>query len=260
MPVVQDSRMTEDALEFSEGFLIAVANNKNQEVQEFLELEPTLIYARDELGNTAINDLIIGGTQADLDTLRIILEVAQENGVLPDYRLANNRGHDAYHALQVHMEELATGLNDRFIELVDPALYARIIARIDAEEIATQAAERDALHAREEDYFDRNPNHELTQQLANGARIYTALTEESTNDAFKDLFTKQSSFYNFDEEKKFNAMNAELDAILKGFSFTPKPISFVNLESDLSIIVIPQEISDFLGKFYEYFFENHDHQ
>lgn len=267
MPTIQDSRMTEDAKDAVEEFFISVANNNNEEVREFLELEPTLIYARDENGSTAIHCLIVMGRPADLATLRAILEVAQQNNVLPDYRLPDNDGHNAYQMLQVHAGQ---ELNIEFAAAIGIHVTTRITNSVYTEEeyedLQRTADEyfrdlntRDTLQ-RENAYFNGNPNHRLIEQMGGGAKIYTALIDETYSNSMKDLFAGNKLLTNFDDEKKFNQMNAEVDAFLKSVSFAPKT-SFLlsSLESD-SLIIIPQEISDIFGKIYDYFLGNSDHQ
>lgn len=249
----QDSRMTEDAKELVEDFFVLIANNNNDSLRDALELEPTLIYARDEIGDTAIQSLIVMGRPTDLVTLRVILEVIQETRVLPDYTQTNNRGDNTYVSLQVHAGET---LNRDFAAAIGVHLSTP-----SASSSVYTSAQHAALSEAEDAYFNGNQAHKMISKIAGKATIYTALTDESTyGDELKDLFSKQSLFYNLDGLQKFNSMNAEVDTILKDLSFAPaKPFIFNGLESEPALIIIPQELSDLFGKVYDYFFANHDH-
>jgi len=250
----QDSRMTAAALDAVEEFFTAIAINENEMVRGFLEMEPTLIYARNEIGNTVVQSLILSGQRVDLATLRVILEATQETGVLPDYRLQNEDGDNTYVSLQVHAGET---LNRDFAAAIGVHLSTP-----SASSSAYTSGQHAALSQAENAYFNGNQAHKMISKIAGKSTIYTALTDEPTyGDELKDLLSKQSLFYNLDGQQKFNSMNAEVDAILKDISFAPaNPFIFSGLESEPALVVIPQELSDLFGKVYDYFFANHDHQ
>ena len=220
MTIIQDSRMTEDAKDAADAFLSAVAANDNEMVRGFLEMEPTLIYSRDENGNTAISELILRGTPEDLITLRAILEVAEQNDVLPDYNIRNNNGYSAYQMLQVHAGE---ELNIQFAAAIGIHVttrltgnvytdeeYARLRAQED--EYFRERDEREAQRQREDGYFNGNRNHQFLEDVNKGARINTALVDDQS-----DSFRLKDLFNNLNKEKNINQINAEVDEILKNF-------------------------------------------
>lgn len=283
MPIIQDSRMTEEAKESAEDFLDSIALCDEPDLVEFaldlLREHPTLIYARDENGNTAINHAIVSGTQNNLIALRAILAVARENEVLPDFRIENEDGGNAYHMLQVHVDRR---INDEFAaelgidvsdinERYEQRCEQRRIEEVEhleavaarAREIWNAQLEREAQQRREDEYFNDNPRHKTIDKLTTGkTTIYTALTDEPTySDELKDLFSKQNYLFNpnnFDAQKEMNKMEAEMKDILEGFSFTPKSFAFASLESESSFIIIPQDLGNFFYKLHDYLFGNQD--
>jgi hypothetical protein len=260
MTITQDSRMTEDAKDAADAFLSAVVANDNEMVRGFLEMEPTLIYSRNKFESTAIHYLIVDGTPEDLTTLRAILEVAEQNDVLPDYNIRNNNGHNAYHALQVHVRD---PLNHEFAAAIGIHLTTRLTGnvytdeeyarlRAQADEYFRERDEREAQRQRGEDYFNGNSNHQFLEDVNKGARINTAIVDDQS-----DSFRLKDLFNNLNTEKNTNQINAEVDEILKTFSFST-PFAMGSFESEEFLILIPQALSNFFHKIYQYIFGDDD--
>lgn len=72
-----------------------------------------------------------------------------------------------------------------------------------------------------------------------------------------DSFRLKDLFNNLNKEKNINQINAEVDEILKTFSFST-PFAMGNFESEESLILIPQDLSNFFNKIYQYIFGDDD--
>jgi hypothetical protein len=242
----QDPRVTPDALEAIEDFFISLARRNNAQVKKALELDPTLIYARDENGNTALNGLILSGTRESLETARVVISAARVQGFEADVKLKSNQGADCERALKTIKDP---GLRGEFTNLINTIPQAPLDIAAELRAIESHKAE---LRAGNEAYFDRAEVKEGQKTIKkieeSGDKKCTIMcVREITYDKeLKDIFGKLEPL-NFDQQKEINRMNEEVNAQLQRFSF--HSIGRAS-EDDLSIIVMPTiaQLKDFVEK------------
>jgi len=107
----QDYRVSEDTSdEDIQGFFVSLAKNNNAEVQEWLELDFSLIYARHlDTQDTAIAALLIRANTntakeadklAEITTLDVILTTIKALRVAPDFTIGDDDGYNAINAFR----------------------------------------------------------------------------------------------------------------------------------------------------------------
>lgn len=254
------TEMTEDAREYFPGLMSAIAKKKYDTVKQFLELEPTMLLGREANGQTVFHFLIFGGTQEDLRIFRLIVQVANENNIELNFNIRDKDGWNAKTCLQL--------LAGNPISREFAALMGIDLPPLEETDVYS-SRERAALETREavhrEETKDLNEKIDrLTAGKKKGSSCIVSMVHEKTyGDHLQELFSKQHNFYgyrNLDEEKRINQETAEMSNLLDGISFSPKSFALTSLESEASIIIIPQDLADILGRAYEYFFGNHQAQ
>lgn len=276
--VKQDQRVIDagvDQLTIN-GFFEAIAVNDNSLIQEFLQLEPTLIYARDlDTGNTAMVCLLLNPNIKEVQTLTVILDTMASQGLAPDFTLTNNHNtnaRDAYNSIgnpriQAQMNQIL--LNHGFNILdVAPAPTAAYTPERLAE-----------MREREDAYFDKNKKKaEMIKRIEDGAKIKTSKKDdESSGGGGKGGEKCVVSMAFIDDEPYMNTLMQQLEKLpplsmdqkkkieqelynpLEGISFAP--VVFGSGSGELSIVVIPKELAEFsleqikgfIGMIYSYF-------
>jgi len=242
----QDSRVTADE-EDIEGFHIFVASNAHADIEEMLEENPTLVYARDEHGNTALYYAVAGGREANLETARILMNHGAEPLAL------NPQGRNVGWAIQ----------------LIDDLHIQGQMGRIVGIHFNDYSRSNGALE-RSQEYFVRpemtQVDNTLNQIASSGKKaapkksFFSWNVQEITYDQDLTEIFKKLPALNMDEQKKFDQMSFATDSILKGFSFHPMMFETASSSNDLSIVIIPKEIVEFgyeqftnlMGKLYDF--------
>ena len=222
----QDPRLTEDALECVEMFFQCVAANSHDQITEFLELEPTLAYARDEDGDTALYYATARGREANIETARILMAHGAEPG-------PSNVGTSLQLIADLDMMR-------QMAEVVGIHIPVHHSSAYTTDQYAASRVQEDA-------YFNSRSTQDRHKTIDKIAKTttYTALTSEPTyGEELNNLF-KNMNPLNMYEQEKFDQMSFESShPLLKGISFAPMMFEKAS-SNDLSIIVIPKEIVDF---------------
>lgn len=250
--------MTEEAREYFPGLMGAIADKDFDAVQTFLGHDPTMLLGREANGQTVFHFLIFGGTQEDLRIFKFIVQVANENNIELNFNIRDKDGWNAKTCLQL--------LAGKPISREFAALMGIDLPPLEEADVYSPR-ERAALEAREAAYREETKDLDNKIEKLTGKKksscIVSMMYEETYGDHLKELFSKKQNFYgygNLDEEKRINQETAEISKLLEGFSFSPQSFVTASLESETSLIVIPQNFEDILGKIYEFFFGHQDHQ
>jgi|GEM_PF-4420144 len=251
--VTQDSRVTSGAMEEIKDFFTCIARNSNDLVVGYIEVEPSLIYARDEVGNTFLH-MLIGREATDLETLRLALEAASEAGVIPDLTIINERGADVIRMLEVYRDDPL--YNDFWV-----ALHPYMADYHDA--VASAASqETDAYFNREETIAGQEATRRVDGEKASkgdGKCIVSCLFDQNLD----------NNPFNLDEQKRIAQYDYQVKDYLElpNFDFSPKAyLSTISRSDDLSIIMVPsalegfsmEQITGFITQLSEYLFDNAD--
>lgn len=261
--VLQDSRVTENGLKFMETFFVCVAQNDNNSIRKLLTKLPSLIYARDENGNTVLHQLI-GSKPQDLVTLNIILEVLTEVGWQPDLTLTNNFGTDVVGMLNVYRGD---PLYNQFGGALEPYMESYYAASA-----AVLREGADAYFARTEVIEARKAIKKIEDgggKKGGGSKCTIMSVHEINNDeAYSNIFGYKynNHFFTIDDQKEMNRFAQFNEEPLPiNFDFTPKGFALSSASSNmLPIIVIPsifegitiEQIQHYVEKISDYLFNS----
>ncbi len=244
----QDPRVVGDALECVEMFFMCVAANSYDQITEFLELAPSLAYARDERGNTALWYAVVSRKEASFKTARILMEHGAEPGA------KNEEGEGPYYALS----------------LIDDSRIQREMGRIigvhfkDYSELEAAIARGERLlntpEARQIRENSKKEAEDKVDKKEEGSCTILNLHKITYDQDLQKIF-KNFQLKNFDQEKalvqeSFKLTSSGLESVSISTLWNFEPISSGNLP----IIIMPKELvelgleqfNNLIGKLYEY--------
>jgi hypothetical protein len=250
--VTQDPRVTFNEEDIDD-FFASIATNNNNLVAKIIAVEPSVIYARDDGGNTVLH-MLISPHAADLETLNVVFEAAAAAGEVPDLTITNEIGADAMRMLAV-LE--GKEIHSDFWAALHPYMadYHSAIASAASEET-------DAYFNREETIEGQEATRRVDGEKASkgdGKCIVSCLFDQNLD----------NNPFNLDDQKRIAQYDYQVKDYLElpNFDFSPKAyLSTISRSDDLSIIMVPsalegfsmEQITGFITQLSEYLFDNTD--
>ncbi len=244
----QDPRVVA-AADIINRFFKFIAEGNADQIVELIKLYPTLVFARDAHGNTAMNNMLIGHSRTMLEIASLMINTAREQNVELDLSLKNHLGQDAYTALlQIDDHPLFRDFCVLFETIVNfksnykPARESRdevdsIKARLEI--IKETEAESGKLESGGTSKLSGSSSKENDTAIpcASVACTIMNLHEIKYNQNLKDIFQKQPPL-NFDQQKQLNKIKEDKEEIEPQLSNFLLYFDFI-VEVDFFTIMFP---------------------
>lgn len=228
----QDERVTEESLGYLEMYFEYVAADSHQELTELLECLPDLIYARDEQGNTALYCAVGIGSEATLETARILME----NGAEID----NSHVGIAFQLIKEPSMKIKMA---KVLGLGDLNPYSNALEEADEAIAASRAYLSSGEVGRSEATLRKFEKESESKAAPKKGDCIVMRAEDTTSEQNTKAIFSNIPPLNMDQEKEINKMMLDVNPFIEEFSFAP--IMFESLSSDsLSTIVVPKEIAE----------------
>ena len=209
----QDPRVKATKEEIEE-FFVYIAGNEEALIIEMLDENPTLVYAKDEQGDTALYNTIIIGTEESLSIMNILIQRGVD---INQSRIGE--------ALQFNMEpdiryQMAKMVGINLKNVLDDA---------------DDTIKASKAYNKKQDEIEQGPPNSKKETKGSGKCTIMSVHEITYGEELQKLFQNMSQI-NMDEQKKINQATKDFYNPIIDYIFGFSPSSFYSSSKDIDIL------------------------